>query len=161
MEPRKSASVHNWSFVFPNDVNPQGTMFGGKLLAVMDIVAGIAAARHSHTRVAVASTDSITFMAPLHVGDMVEVIARVVWTGTTSMAVKTDVFGEDPLSGTRHQCISTHFIMIAIDENHHPAPVPPLLVETDDEKIAFIAAEQAKNRAIDRRDTIKQTPPPR
>ncbi|MBN1578056.1 MAG: acyl-CoA thioesterase [Chitinispirillaceae bacterium] len=155
MQPKKSEPVHNWSFVFPNDANPQGTMFGGKLLAVMDIVAGIAAARHSRTRVAVASIDSITFMAPLHVGDMVEVIACVVWTGKTSIVVKTDVFGEEPCTGTRKHCISTHFIMIAIDENHHPTPVPPLLVETEREKSAYAAAELVKKRALAQRDMIE------
>ena len=154
MQPRKSEPVHHWTFVFPNDTNPQGTMFGGKLLAMMDIVAGIAATRFAGIRVTLASTDSITFMAPLHVGDMVQVIARVVWTGRTSMVVKTDVFGEVMDTGTRKHCNSSYFIMIAIDENHSPVPVPSLLVETEDEKRDYAAAELVKNQALVRKNRI-------
>jgi acyl-CoA hydrolase len=157
MQPKKSEPVHNWSFVFPNDANPQGTMFGGKLLAIMDIVAGIAASRHSRTHVAIASTDSITFMTPLHVGDMVDVIACVVWTGRTSMVVKTDVFGEEQHTGIRKHCISTYLIMIAIDENHRPTPVPPLLVETENEIKEYAVAEKVKNRTMAQRNMIEQS----
>jgi acyl-CoA hydrolase len=134
-------------------------MFGGKLLAMMDIIAGIAATRFSCIRVTLASTDSTTFMAPLHVGDRVQVIARVVWTGRTSMVVKTDVFGEEMDTGTRKHCTSSHFIMIAIDENHLPTPVPPLLIETDEEMNDFKVAEKIKNQAlIKKQNPGQQTP---
>jgi acyl-CoA hydrolase len=157
MQPKKSEPVHNWSFVFPNDINPNGTMFGGKMLALMDMVAGIAASRHCGMKVVIASTDAITFMKPLYAGDRMEVIARVAWAGKTSMVIKTDVFGEDPLTGSRKHCITSHFIMIAIDENHCPAPIPPLLVETEEEKREYSAAELVKKQLLERKNRIDRS----
>ena len=157
MQPKKSEPVHNWCFVFPGDINPNGTMFGGKLLALMDEVAGIAASRYTGTRIVIAATDSITFLATLYSGDRVETIARVVWTGTSSMVIKIDVFGEDTLTGSRKHCTTTHFIMIAIDENHRPTPIPPLLVETEEEKQCYTIAEQIKNEAFKQRKNIEMS----
>lgn len=156
MQPKKSEAVHNFHFVFPADINPNGTMFGGKLLALMDETAGIAASRYSGTRIVIASTDAITFMAPLHVGDRIETIARVVWTGYSSMAVKIDVFGEEPLQGSRKHCTTTHFIMIAIDENHKPVPVPPVLIETEDDRRCHAFAERLKSNVLAHRKKLEQ-----
>lgn len=157
MLPKKSEPVHNLHFVFPADINSNGTMFGGKLLALMDETAGIAASRYACTRIVIASTDAITFMAPLHSGDRIEIIARVVWTGRSSMAVKIDVFGEEPLSGSRKHCTTTHFIMIAIDENHNPTPVPPLLIENEEDRRCHEFAERLKNNVLRQRKTVEQS----
>ncbi len=151
---KKSEPVHNWSFVFPSDANPQGTMFGGKLLAMMDMVAGVAASRYAQTQVVTASTDSIIFTAPLYIGDRIEIIARVVWVGASSMAIKTDVFGEDPLRGDRKHCTTAHFIFIAIDDHHRPTPVPTLFVETKDEKRDWAAAEFVKKQSLDKKNQL-------
>ena len=159
MQPKKSEAVINWSFVFPSDANPQGNMFGGKLLAMMDMVAGVAASRYAHTQIVTASTDAIIFKSPLYIGDRIEIIARVAWVGTSSMVIKTDVFGEDPLSGARKHCTTAHFNFIAIDDNHRPTPVPPLLVETEDEKRDFTVAELVKKQSLDRKNQVERPAP--
>lgn len=157
MQPKKSEAVSNWSFVFPGDANPQGTMFGGRLLAMMDMVAGVAASRYAETQVVTASTDAIIFRLPLYIGDRIEIIARVTWVGTSSMVIKTDVFGEHPLSGSRKHCTTAHFNFIAISDNHLPTPIPPLLVETEDEKRDHVLAARVKQLSLDRRNQIDRT----
>ena len=101
VKPQKSEVVKSWEIVFPNDTNPHGTMFGGKMMAVMDKIAAIAAARYAERAVVTASTEAIIFKRPVKVGDRIQVLARVVWTGTTSMVVKVDVF-EVVKSGREH-----------------------------------------------------------
>jgi acyl-CoA thioesterase YciA len=159
MQPKKPEPVHNWSFVFPSDANPQGTMFGGRLLAMMDMVAGVAASRYAHTQVVTASTDSITFASPLFIGDRIEIIARVVWVGRASMVIKTDVFGEHPLTGDRKHCTTAHFVFIALDKNKSPAPLPPLSIESDDDKRDFAVAALVKQQSLDRKRQIELAAP--
>jgi acyl-CoA thioesterase YciA len=160
MQPKKSEPIHSWSFVFPSDANPQGTMFGGRLLAMMDMVAGVAASRYTHTQVVTASTDSITFTSPLFIGDRIEIIARVVWVGKTSMVIKTDVFGEHPLRGDRKHCTTAHFVFIAIDKNQRPAPLPPLFIETEDQQREYEAAALVKQQSLDRKKQVERPTPP-
>jgi acyl-CoA thioesterase YciA len=159
MQPKKSEAVSNWSFVFPSDANPQGTMFGGRLMAMMDMIAGVAASRYAQTQVVTASTDAIIFRSPLYIGDRIEIIARVVWVGTSSMVIKTDVFGEHPINGSRKHCTTAHFVFIAIDKNQPPAPLPPLLIETNDERREFEAAALVKQQSLDRKKQIERSAP--
>jgi acyl-CoA hydrolase len=151
MQPIKSEPVHSWSFVFPDDINPGGTMFGGKIISKMDMVAGVAASRHCHALPATAAIDAMVFNAPLFSGDRMEIIAKVVWAGKTSMVVKADVFGEHPLRGDRKHCASTHFIFIATDVKHRPVAVPQLLVETETEKREYEIAERIKMQSLERK----------
>jgi acyl-CoA hydrolase len=154
MQPKKSDPVSSWSFVFPGDANPQGTMFGGRLLAMMDMAAGVAASRFAQTQIVTASTDSIVFTAPLYIGDRIEIRARVVWAGKTSMAVKTDVYGEHPLSGDRRFCTTAHFIFIAVGAGNGPAVLPPLLIETDEERRDYAEADLVRKQSLKRKERV-------
>lgn len=151
MTPRKSETVRSWELVFPNDTNPHGTMFGGKMMAIMDKIASIAAARYSECSVVTASTESIIFKRPVRVGDRINIQARVVWVGRSSMVVKVDVFSENPLSCQQVHCTTARFNFVALDENDQPTPVPPLLVETDEEKQEYELAEFVINQALERK----------
>lgn len=151
MKPQKSEVVKSWEIVFPNDTNPHGTMFGGKMMAVMDKIAAIAAARYAERAVVTASTEAIIFKRPVKVGDRIQVLARVVWTGTTSMVVKVDVFAEHPISCLSHHCTTARFNFVALDKEGKPTPVPPLLVETDEEKRQHELADFVIKQALERR----------
>ncbi len=116
--------------VFPTDTNPRGTLFGGQLVAWMDKAAGIAALRRARHVVVTAHIANIDFKVPIHVGDLVELRAKVVGVGRTSMQVEVAVYREGPF-GTDHQlCTVGRFTMVALDDDGRPTPVPPL-AETD------------------------------
>ncbi len=111
--------------VFPNDTNPQGTLFGGQLVAWMDKAAGIAAMRRARGQVVTAAIENIEFKVPILVGDLVELNATVVGVGRTSMRVEVEVFREGPYGVDRELCTIGRFTMVALDENRRPTPVPP------------------------------------
>ncbi|MCB0282948.1 MAG: acyl-CoA thioesterase [Calditrichae bacterium] len=151
----KSYPVSSWDIVFPNDANPMGTMFGGKLMAVMDELSGIAAARFCGRPCVTASTEAFIFKHPVQVGDRIETIARVVWVGKTSLVVKVEVFSENPVKNKeRRSCTSGHFNMVALDENGKPTHVPRLLVESEQEKQDFEIAEIVKGQALIRKQEL-------
>ncbi len=112
--------------VFPTDTNPQGTLFGGQLVAWMDKAAGIAAMRQARRTVVTAAIENISFKVPILVGDLVELKAVVVSVGRTSMVVEVEVFREGPFGTDRELCTVGRFTMVALDEDRRPTPVPPL-----------------------------------
>jgi uncharacterized protein (TIGR00369 family) len=115
--------------VFPTDTNPQGTLFGGQLVAWMDKAAGIAAMRQARRTVVTAAIENISFHLPILVGDLVELEARVVSVGRTSMVVEVEVWREGPFGTDREQCTVGRFTMVALDEERRPTPVPPLTAD--------------------------------
>lgn len=155
MKAKRSKPVSSWDIVFPNDANPMGTMFGGKLMAVMDELSGIAAARFCGRPAVTASTEAFIFKHPVRVGDRIETIARVVWVGKTSLVVKVEVFSENPVKNKeRRSCTSGHFNMVALDENGNPTEVPGLLVDNDQEKQDYEVAEIVKKQALIRKQEV-------
>ena len=149
---KKAEEIVTWNFVFPNQSNPYGNMFGGELLAIMDSTAAMAAIRYSGNTVSTASVERVIFKKPIFVGDRIKTVAKVVWVGNTSMMVRTDVFvdkGEvvgDVLSTT------AHFTLVAFDSERRPVSVPELIIETDKEKKQNEFAEQIKAH-VGRRET--------
>lgn len=143
--------VTSWHTVFPNQANPHGTMFGGELMALMDIQAGIAASHYCHKMVVTASTEAVDFKFPIKVGERVETLSRVVHVGRTSMVVRVDAYSEHPLSAKRKHCTTAYFNMVALDDDGVPTAVPPLLVETASEKREHRLAAAIKQAAIERK----------
>jgi uncharacterized protein (TIGR00369 family) len=111
--------------VFPTDVNNFGTLFGGKAVAMMDVVAGIAAMRAARRPVVTASIDRVDFKAPIREGDFVETVARVVAIGRTSITVEVELWGEIPATGERRLSTVGKFVMVAVDREGRPTPVLP------------------------------------
>ncbi|MGA9658972.1 MAG: acyl-CoA thioesterase [Asticcacaulis sp.] len=108
----------------PADTNPSGDIFGGWLMAQMDLAAGNIAARYSQGRVATIAVDGMVFLTPVQVGDEVSVYARILTVGRTSMKMRVQAYrrlreGEDKIRVT--QAI---FTFVAIDEMGRPRPVP-------------------------------------
>ena len=112
--------------VFPDHANHLGTLFGGQALAWMDKAAFIAASRYARRTVVTARSERVDFRVPVRQGQLVEVIARVINVGRSSMQVQVELFAEDPASGRRELCTTGHFVMIALDGDGKPASVPPL-----------------------------------
>lgn len=112
-----------WEIVFPDHANHLGTLFGGQALAWMDKAAFIAATRYARRTVVTARSEQVDFHVPVRQGQLVELIARVVETGRSSMRVEVELHTEDAKAGTRQLCTRGHFVMIALDEDRKPAVV--------------------------------------
>ncbi|MCS6856076.1 MAG: acyl-CoA thioesterase [Sandaracinaceae bacterium] len=112
--------------VFPEQTNHYGTLFGGQALALMDKAAFIAASRYARRTVVTASSERVDFHVPIRQGQLVELIARVVGTGRTSMQVEVELYAEDLLSGDRKLATKGRFVLVALDAHGSPTPVPPL-----------------------------------
>lgn len=109
--------------VFPSDANNYGTLFGGKALAMMDVVAGIAAMRTCRQHVVTASIARTDFKAPIRIGNFVETIATVVRVGRTSMTIEVELWGENPMTGERHLSTTSTIVMVAVGPDGKPTPI--------------------------------------
>jgi len=112
--------------VFPQQLNHHGTLFGGEALSMMDRAAFVAATRHCRSEAVTIAVDQVDYVAPVRHGEIVEVLARVVATGRTSMTVRVSMVSEELLSGERRLCGKGRFVFVAIDDAGNPIPVPPL-----------------------------------
>lgn len=149
LPPRHSAT-HMTEFCFPNDTNPLGNMMGGRLMHLIDVAAAIAARRHCGRIPVTASMDSLDFLHPIPLGAIVLLEARVTWTGRTSMEIKVDVYVEVKPNERLLTC-SAFLTFVALDESGRPTPVPPLLLETDEDRRLFEAGAARREARLARR----------
>ena len=149
----KDSAVETRYLVMPQQANPQGTAFGGAIVAWIDMVAAMAAQRHCGKEVVTASIDSIIFREPIRIGDQVCLKASVNYVGRTSMEVGVQVTREDPYGGNSVIATTAHLAFVALDENKKPTPVPPLLPETQAEKRRY---ENAKLRVQARKALLQK-----
>jgi acyl-CoA hydrolase len=133
-----------------NSLNGFSRLFGGRLLEWIDIVAGVVARRHSCMNVTTAAIDSLEFRRPAYANDTIVLLGHITWTGRTSMEVCVETYTEQ-LSGQRELINKAYLILVALDENEQPAPVPQLKVETAEEQAEWAAAlERKRLRALKR-----------
>lgn len=125
------------------NLNGYSRLFGGKLMEWIDIVAGVTARRHSGRNVTTAAVDSLEFTSAAHANDTLVLVGTVTYVGCTSMEVCVKTYVEE-LSGQRSLINKAYVIMVALDENEHPVPVPPLLCETEEERLEY---EQGRLRS--------------
>lgn len=148
----------------PGDANPSGDVHGGTIMKLVDTAAGICAMRHCRTRVVTVSLDSMSFLHPVHIGDLVTVSASVNDVGSTSMEVGVRVESENVRTGQRMHTSSAYLVFVALDQHRRPAPVPPLVVETDDERRRQEHARIRRESRRARQEAIKRAmdpgPPP-
>ena len=121
-------------------LNGYGRLFGGKLMEWIDIVAAVTARRHCGKNVTTAAVDNLEFAAPAYANDTVVLVGTVTYTGTTSMEVCVKTYIEK-LSGERKLINRAYLIMVALDENEKPAPVPSLIRETEEQEREFLEGQ--------------------
>ncbi|MEZ4281734.1 MAG: acyl-CoA thioesterase [Myxococcota bacterium] len=109
--------------VFPTDTNSQGSLFGGHALSLMDRLAFIVASRHARKPVVTVSTDKVEFLAPVKVGNLIELIGQISRVGRTSITVEIEMYAENLLTGERHLCTTGRSVMVAVDADGRPTPV--------------------------------------
>lgn len=134
--------------VLPNDANLLGNILGGKVMHLIDIAGAIAAHRHSRSQVVTASVDSLDFLHPVRVGQIILLRAFVTRAFHTSMEVEVNVYLEDYIQGERRQTSSAFLTYVALDNSGKPARVPPLLPETTEERRRYREALKRRRRRL-------------
>jgi acyl-CoA hydrolase len=133
-------------YVLPQHANVYGSVFGGQIMAWIDLCAAICAQRHSGRQCVTAFVDDLFFKEPVRTGEVVRLRARVTATFRTSMEIEVMVTGEDTLTGRQWPCVGCLTTFVAIDESRRPTEVPPLLLDTP-ETLASQEAGEARRRA--------------
>lgn len=126
--------------VLPNDTNTFGNLMGGRLMYWMDIAAALAAMKHCSSPVVTASVDNISFEAPIKLGNVVHIEAKVSRAFNSSMEVHLNVWGEDAIQQYKYKSNEAYYTFVALDPNGKPRPVPGLTPESEEEKKLFEGA---------------------
>lgn len=142
--------VETVHIVRPDDLNGANRLFGGILMQWIDEVATIVAKRHSRCKVTTASVDNLTFLHPAYQDNLVVIKGKMTWVGNSSMEVCVDTYVED-LQGERHRINNAHFIIIALDDNEKPVRVPRLILQTEDEQLAWEHGEERQRIRVERK----------
>lgn len=121
----------------PGHANTMGNVHGGHIMKVCDEAGGMAAIKHARRPVVTVTIDSMAFHSPVHIGNLLTVTAEVTWVGRTSMETRVVVTAEDVLSGQVTHTNTAYFVYVGLDENGRPAPVHPLICETDEDQARF------------------------
>jgi acyl-CoA hydrolase len=150
MKARKAAETLSVTtkVVLPNDTNTLGNLFGGQLLAWMDVIASVSAHRHCKRVVVTASVNNVAFQKPINHGSIVTLEAKVSRAFSSSMEVFVDVYVEDHVTGIREKCNEAIYTFVAVDQNGGPIQVPELVPETAEEKERFEGALRRKQLSL-------------
>jgi acyl-CoA hydrolase len=144
MEPKVNTPIETevvmTELVLPNDTNTFGNLMGGRLLYWMDIAAALAAMKHCGSPVVTASVDNISFEAPIKLGNVVHIEAKVSRSFNTSMEVHLNVWGEDVLHQYKYKSNEAYYTFVALDPNGKPRTVPQLIPQNEDERKLFDGA---------------------
>jgi len=138
------------------DANSAGFVHGGTVMKLCDEVAGIAAIKHSRCRVVTAGMDRMTFLEPIHIGELVSFKASVNAVWRTSMEVGVRVEAEEPHSGAVRHTSTAYLTMVALDEEGRPAHVPPLAIAAPDEERRHREAQTRRRNRLAERDEIQR-----
>lgn len=128
------SSVTMAQMMIPQDANPAGNVHGGVVVKIIDEAAGVVAARHCRSNVVTASIDRMDFHYPIFVGDLLFFKASLNYIGRTSMEIGVRVEAENLLTGQVRHAASAYLTYVAIDRQGKPVPVPPLILENDEDR---------------------------
>lgn len=126
-------------------INGSNRLFGGQLIAWMDVLAAVVARRHSNRNVTTVCIDDLQFKAPAYVNETMLLHGIVTYVGNSSMEIRVDAYTEE-LNGERRPVNTAFFTMVALDEQEQPVRVPRLLIETEQEERNWEAAKRRKQQ---------------
>ncbi len=150
------SAVETREMVIPTDTNLLGNLLGGRLMHLADIAGAMVASRHSNGIVATVCIDSVDFNHPIKQGELIVLKARLTWVGRTSMEVIVEVFSENYMTSEIKRTNKAYFTFVALDENGKPRPVPPLIIETEEQQREFAAAEKRRRERLERRERERE-----
>ena len=138
-------------YVLPQHANAFGNVFGGQIMAWVDLCAAICAQRHCGKHAVTAFVDDLEFERPVRIGEVVRLSARVTATFRTSMEIEVVVRGEEPRTGSEWPCVQARAVFVALDlDTLKPTPVPPLLLDTEEARASQKAGEARRAQRLAR-----------
>jgi acyl-CoA hydrolase len=137
--------------VLPNDSNPLGFILGGSVMHLIDITGAIACHRHTNALALTAGVDSLDFIHPIKVGDLIILKSRVTCAFNTSLEVEVEVFSEQIQSGERQLTSKAYLTFVSLDKDGKPKPVPPLAIETPEDEERCRAAQTRRAERLKRK----------
>ena len=147
-KPVQASIVQLAQVMQPTDANVTGNVHGGTLMKLADTAGALVSIRHSGGRVATIVMDSMTFLEPVYVGNLLHLVGRLTWVGRTSMETEVLIDAEDPPTGTRRRVSTAFLVFVAVGPDGRPAPVPRLDLIADEDRIRWAAAEQRRKRRL-------------
>lgn len=151
----KSRRIHEsvvemTELVLPEDSNPRGSIFGGRVLALIDKCAAMVAIRHTRADVVTVALDSVEFRNAVKTGDLIVLRGRLNAAFGSSMEIEVEVESEDPYTGERRTTTGAFVTMVCVDPRGRPQRVPPLDLEDDDERARAEAARRRRDQRLSR-----------
>lgn len=152
---RESVSEYS-EIALPNDANPLGHLLGGRVMHLVDLAGALAASRHSRRPVVTVAVDHMTFLSPVHIGQLLVLRSSVNRVFRTSMEVGVKVTVEDLRTGSVRHTSSAYLTFVALDDDGRPTPVPPVIPETPEEKRRFEQAGERRRYRLELKERLRQ-----
>src|SRR5687767_6620923 len=150
------ASLSEYSeFALPNDANGLGNVLGGKVMHLVDLAGAMAALRHARRPVVTASVDSLHFLQPVRIGQLIVLRSSVNRVFRTSMEVGVQVETEDLLTGNKLHTCSAYLTFVALDENRKAVEIPPVIPETEEEQRRYREAGERREYRLAMRNRLR------
>jgi acyl-CoA hydrolase len=140
----------------PQDANLHGNVHGGNVMKLMDEAGASAAIRHARQPVVTVAVDQVLFREPIHLGDLLTLTAELTYVGRTSMEVRIEVQAENLVSRQVKHTNTAYFVYVAIGADGEPTPVPRLLLESDEARRQWEAAEKRQAYRLSQRKKVKE-----
>ena len=151
MRVQDSATVMT-QLVLPQHANVHGSVLGGTVMHWIDLAAAVVGNRHCRRPVVTAAIDEMSFLAPILIGELALIHARITLVDRSSMEIRVDVESENLLTGERRHTSTAYVTFVAIDPaTRRPSPVPPLILETAEERAEHVHALERRRLRLERR----------
>lgn len=137
--------VLSHALMLPEHANHLGHVHGGWIMKLVDETGGLAACRHSRRPVVTVAVEGMVFHRPVLTGSVLQLEAKVVYVGRTSVEVEVIVSHEDPIADTLELVHTARMVYVALGADHRPTPVPPLLPSTPQEEELFRKAQEKRS----------------
>jgi uncharacterized protein (TIGR00369 family) len=137
-------------FMQPEHANALGNVHGGWIMKLIDEAGGLCATRHARRPAVTVAVDSLRFLSPVHVGDLVTFTAHLTWIGHTSMEAEVNVEAENLYTGQKTHTNSAYLVYVALDQDGRPIEVPGLILETEDERRRWVQGAQRQTDRLAR-----------
>ena len=151
----KESAVIMTHVMGPQEVNIAGNVHGGVIMKLIDTAAGVVAMRHARANAVTASIDRLDFHYPVFSGDLVTLKASLNYVVRTSMEIGVRVETENLLTGEVRHTASAYLTYVALDKSGRPTPLPPLILETEEEKRRNREAQQRRELRLKERNREK------
>ncbi len=137
----------------PEHANNLGNVHGGWIMKLVDEAGALACMRHAQQRVVTVAVDQMVFRQPIRISDLVTLTAEVSYVGHTSMEAEVQVTAENPITGECTHTNTAYLVYVALDEDGVPIPVPPLIVENEEQRRRM---EEGRERQVYRKTQLKR-----